>query len=297
MELYLQSIVNGLISGSIYAFVAIGFSLVYNVGKFVHFAHGAMVMVGAYIFYSLINMGVPVTLAFLAPIPTAFIGLLLFELVYHPLIRKGASKVIFIVAGLALLIIIQYTLQLIYTSAAKVTDVFAVNRGIEIFHQVFITGIQITIIGVSLILFLVFYVFLKKTSLGQMMRAVADNDELAQIVGIKVGFLKQAAFFLASLTAGIGGVFIAVQESITPGRGVYLIIKGFAGAVMGGIQSIPASILGAYFLGLVENVSIIYVPSAYKLSISFSILFVFLIFFPGGLVYIYRKFVLGLPDS
>ncbi len=283
MEFYVQFFVNGLITGSIYAVIAAGFSLIYNTHKFVHFAHGGIVMVGGYLFYTLLQTGMPVVVAaLLATLLSGFIASGLYEAVYAVLYKKAASNVIFLLAGIALLLFLQNTLQLFYGAQAKLVHVFTTTKTVTVFGAI-ITHVQIGVILFSGFLFVLLYLIMARTYFGRMMRAVADNSELALVVGIPCERIKRLAFFLGSCIGGFGGVLISLQDALVPSRGTHLIIKGFTGAVIGGMESVPASIIGSYLLGLIENGSIVFLPSEYKLTISFLLLFLFLSFSPGGL--------------
>ncbi len=283
MELYLQFFINGIISGSIYALVASGFSVIYNTNKFMHFAHGHMVLLGGYIFYSLTLLNVPFVLAgLLAGFFLSIISIILFRLVYSRLQNKNASNVILLLSSIALLILIQNTIQIIYGGQVKVINLEN-NQIIEIAGAV-ITPVQIIIVSVCFALFFLLYLLLHRTILGKSMRAVANNSELAKIIGINEKRVKELSFIIGSFIAGIAGSLLALEQSLLPTVGVNLIIKGFTSAIIGGIDFVPASILGAYLLGIVENISIIYIPSEFKITISFGLLFLFLIFRPQGLL-------------
>ena len=283
MSLFIQLLLNGLISGSIYALVAAGFSLIYNTNKFMHFAHGAIVVLAGYLlygFYKVVGFGFIYSLLstlFYA----SFFGLLIYAIVYRPLQKKKASKVILLITSISLLIFFQNVIQMIFGTSVKDLE-FNVSEGISVLGAT-ITPLQISIIIISFVLMTGLYFFVSKTRIGRDMRAVADNNELASIVGINYKKVFAISFILGSLLAGIAGVLIALEQNLTPSMGTNLMIKGFTGAVVGGIYSVPASIIGSLFLGLAENFGIAFLPSGYKDAISFVILFLFLLFKPNGL--------------
>ena len=284
MDIYLQFLCNGIIAGSIYALVASGFSIIYNTNKFMHFAHGNMVLLGGYIFYSLTSLGLPFILAGL--ISGCFLSLLsvvMFRLVYNKLQSKNASNVILLVASIALLALIQNVIQIIYGEKVKRIDLLQGNESLEI-AGVFITPVQIAILIVCVFLFISLHFLLNKTKLGRSMKAVANNQELAKIIGINEKAVKELSFIIGSFIGGIAGSLIALEQSLSPSHGINLIVKGFTGAIIGGIEVVPASILGSYLLGIIENISIIYIPSDFKITISFGLLFLFLVFRPSGIL-------------
>lgn len=289
-SLFAQLTVNGLIAGSIYALVASGFSLIYSTNRFIHFAHGITVAVAAYIMFALFStFNVPF---FLVVIPTlvltALFGLASFRFVYLPLQNRKASNVILLIASLALLIFFQNLIQVVFGAEVKTVKYIAVREGIS-FLGAIITPLQITIIVVSVLLFILLQLFVKKTRLGKHMRAVADNKELASIAGINEKRVGDYSFILGSLLAGVAGILIGLEQNLMPTMGTMLIVKGFTGAVIGGIASVPASVLGSYILGLAENYGIWFLPSGYKEAIAFVLLFVFLLFKPDGLFGVRRK--------
>src|SRR3989344_682965 len=285
MSLILQFALNGLIAGSIYALVASGFSLIYNTNKFMHFAHGISVVVSGYILFSLfslINLNFYLSL-FSAPIYASFIGFLIFRVIYLPLQKRKASNIILLIASISTLILFQNLILLFFGANVKDIGYLEIKQGID-FYGATITPMQIIIILTSLVFFIFLYIFMNKTKLGRNMRAVSNNKELASVIGINERRISDLSFFIGSFLGGVAGVLIALEQNITPNVGTFLVIKGFTGSVIGGISSVPASVLGSYILGLAENFGIAILPSGYKDAISFVLLFLFLLFKPKGLV-------------
>ncbi len=290
MSLLLQFALNGLIAGSIYALVASGFSLIYNTNKFMHFAHGISVVVSGYILFSLFSLiGLNFYLSLIsAPIYSSFIGFLIYRVIYLPLQKRKASNIILLIASISILILFQNLILLFFGANVKDIGYLEIKQGID-FYGATITPMQIIIIAVSLVFFIFLYIFMNKTKLGRNMRAVSNNKELASIIGINERRISDLSFFIGSFLGGVAGVLIALEQNITPNIGVFLIIKGFTGAVIGGISSVPASVLGSYIIGLAENFGIAALPSGYKDAISFVILFLFLLLKPEGLISLRRK--------
>ena len=284
-----QLFANGLISGSIIALVAVGFSLIYVTNRFAHFAHGAVVAAAGYLFYTAsTSWNWPVVFAVLfSLVGTTVIGVLMFVLVYGPLKNKKSSSVILLIASVALMIFTENVLLRIYGASVKSPDVLPVQRGIEVLGAI-VTPLHIVIIGFSLLFFVLFLLFVKKSKMGKLMRAVADNSELAKITGIHTRRIQIWSFALGSAMASVAGMLIAMERSLLPSMGTNLIIKGFTGAVIGGVSSVPGAILGSYLLGLVENIGIWYLPSAYKEAIAFVLLLIFLLCRPQGIFGIYK---------
>ena len=284
MGLFAQLTVNGLIAGSIYALVASGFSLIYGTNKFMHFAHGISVAVAGYILYGAFTLyGLNFYLAVLLTLSASGIfGLAIYRLIYLPLQNRNASNVVLLIASIGILIFFENIIQVIFGADVKVIGFLEVSEGLSYFGAT-ATPLQIIIIITSLILFIALQFFMKKTKLGRDMRAVADNRDLAEIVGINYKKVASYSFIMGSVLAGIAGILISLEQNLSPVMGTPLIIKGFTGAVIGGITSVPASVLGSYILGLAENYGVWFLPSGFKDAIAFGLLFLFLLFRPNGL--------------
>ncbi len=249
-----------------------------------HFAHGTTVAVGGYLLYSLFTLfGIPFYLACFLTVPlTAIFGLGMYRLLYLPMQRRGASNVVLLIASLALLIFFQNLIQLIFDSNVKLIGYIERAAGLTV-GGVIITPLQVLIIVISLVFMVLLYFFMQRTRLGRDMRAVADNPELASIVGIDHIRIADYSFLLGSALAGIAGILIGLEQNLYPPMGTVLIIKGFTGAVIGGITYVPGSIVGSLILGIAENLGIVWLPSGYKDAISFLLLFIFLLVRPNGL--------------
>ncbi len=283
--MFAQLLINGLIAGAIYALVASGFALIYSTCKFVHFAHGSSVAVAAYtLFFFFQKLDLNFWLAIILTIIFAgFFGWLMNKIIYQPLRKRKASNVILLIASVGLLILIESLLLLIFGADVKTIGFIKIAKGLNFFGAI-ITPLQIVIIAVSLILLVALFLFMKKSRLGKAMRAVADNQEVAEIVGISTKKIYSWSFVIGSAIAGVAGILVGLEQNLEPMMGTNLMIKGFTGAIIGGITSVPGAVLGSFLLGLVENFGIWWLPSGYKDAIAFVILFIFLIFRPQGIL-------------
>ncbi len=286
----LQLFINGLIAGAIYALVASGFSLIYSICKFVHFAHGATIAFSAYTLYFLssmlgLNFGFAVVLSIII---AALLGLAMDIIVYKPLIHRKASSVILLIVSFALLILFESLILLLFGADVKTLGVIKVSKGLDILGAA-ITPLQLFIIATAIALFVLLFLLMKKTKLGKAMRAVADNKEGAEIVGISSERMYSWAFIIGSAIAGIAAVLVSLEQNLDPMMGSNLMIKGFTGAIIGGIGSVPGAILGSFLLGFAENFGIWFLPSGYKDAIAFVILFIFLLFKPAGILGIEKQ--------
>jgi branched-chain amino acid transport system permease protein len=282
--IFLQLLINSLIIGSIYALVACGFSLIFSTNRFIHFAHGASVAASAYVAYWLtVELGTPFIIgAAITVLFAAGLGTAMYLWLYAPLQKKRSSNVILLIASVAMLILVQNLLLLLFGADVKAFTQFDLPQRITMLGAT-ITTLQVIIIAMAVVLLLLLYLFMKMTALGRQMRAVADNRDLAGIMGIDTRRIAVYSFLIGSALAGIAGILIGMEQNIEPGMGTSLMVKGFTGAIIGGVTSVPASILGSFLLGIVENFGIWYLPSGYKDAIAFGLLFIFLIFRPQGL--------------
>jgi len=285
MAIFTQLLVNGLIAGAIYALVAAGFSLIYSVCKFVHFAHGAVIAFSAYFLYFLfstlgLNFAFSVVLAIIF---ASLLGLLVNQVVYKQLRKRKASNVILLISGFALLILFESLILLLFGADVKTIGYLKIAKGLEVLGAI-ITPLQIVIILTSLVLLFLLFFFMKKTKMGKAMRAVADNKEVAEIVGISSEKIYNWSFIIGSAIAGVAAILVGLEQNLEPVMGTSLMIKGFTAAIIGGIGSVPGAILGSYLLGFAENFGIWYLPSGYKDAIAFVILFIFLLFRPQGIL-------------
>ncbi len=285
MDIFVQLLINGLIAGAIYSLVACGFSLIYSTNKFIHFAHGGVIIVSSYIFYTLFSI---LHLEFylsciLAILLAGLVGYLINQFIYKPFRKRKASNSILLIASFGVLIFLESMLLIIFGANVQTIDYIPNAQGLSVLGAI-ITPLQIVIIISSIILLIFFYFFMKKTRIGKAMRAVSDNPDVAEIVGISASKIYAWTFTIGSMVAGIAAILISLEQNIEPSMGSSLMIKGFTAAVIGGLGSVPGAIFGAFLLGFAENFGIWYLPSGYKDAIAFVLLFLFLLFRPNGIL-------------
>ena len=287
--MFLQLLINGLIAGAIYALVAAGFSLIYSTCKFIHFAHGATIAVAAYsLFYFFSSLQINFWLSVILTIVFAGLFGLFLNFIYKQFRKKKASNVILLIGSFALLILFESLILIFFGADVKTIGYIKIAKGIEILGAI-VTPLQIVIIISSLVLFVLLFLLMGKTRIGKAMRAVSDNKDVAEVVGISAERIYAWAFVIGSIIAGVAGILVGLEQNLEPTMGTHLMIKGFTGAVIGGIGNVPGAILGSFLLGIVENFGIWYLPSGYKDAIAFVILFIFLIIRPQGILGIKKK--------
>jgi len=268
-----------------YSLVAVGFALIYQTGRFFHFAHGVVYATGAYLAYTLvISLDInPVASFFLAAALAGVVGVGIDRFVYKPFRKQKAPNLVFLIASFGIFIFIQNLLQLIYGAQILTMRTGSVKEGHHFLGAV-ITNIQILILVVSAALCLGLWLFVKRTKLGKAMRAVADDRIAASVVGINPERIILAAFAIGSALAGAAGILISLETNIKPTMGMNAILKGIIASIIGGIGSIPGAMFGGLFLGIAENLGIWKISAGWKDCIAFVILIVFLLFRPGGIM-------------
>lgn len=277
-----QLFVNGLMAGSIYALVALGFGLIYSTTRFFHFAHGAVYTAGAYLAYSGWLLGLSLYISFpLAVLGAAILGALLEIGVYRPLRKKSASSLILLLASLGLFIVIQNLISLSFGDDTKTIRSGVVTEGLPLFGAR-ITPIQIAIIVVSALLLALCSVLMKKTKMGKAMRAVANDPELARVVGIEADQVILFTFVLGSALAAVAAILISLDTDMTPMMGFYALLMGVVAVIAGGIGSIPGAALGGLLVGMAQHLGVWKIPTQWQDTIVFLILIFFLLFRPQG---------------
>ena len=288
MSEFLQQLLNGLSLGAIYALIALGYTMVYGVLRFINFAHSDVFMVGSFIGYYLGKLvpedtlwgGMVVLLG--AMIGCALLGMIIERLAYRPL-RSGATLNVLITAiGVSLLL--EYSGQVFFGAAPRTFPAVFPVKNFQLGSLVISTN-QLVVILVAVLLMLALQFIVYRTKIGTAMRAVSLNPKAAQLVGVNNDVVISFTFGLGSALAGAGGILYALNyPSIDPLMGVMPGLKAFVAAVLGGIGNIPGAALGGLLLGTVETFVNGSQWSTYKDAIAFAILIIILLFRPAGLL-------------
>ena len=271
---FIEQIINGLSTGSMYALVAVGYTMVYGIAKMINFAHGEIIMVGAYITYACMSVfGLPMILAvILSIIGCALLGIVTERVAYRPLRGSGSLAVLITAIGVSYLL---QNLFLIIFGSASLTFPKIIPSGT--IHLGAISMSYVTI--ATLVIF-----FINKTKLGKAMRAVSEDEKAAQLMGINVDTTIALTFAIGSALAAIAGVIYGTKFSlINPYIGAMLGIKAFIAAVLGGIGSIQGAMIGGLIIGIAESFTITYISSAFSDAVVFGILIFILLIKPAGL--------------
>lgn len=282
MIYYLQLILNGIIAGSIYALFAVGLTMVYGVFRFINFAHGELIAWGAYLalLFTQTLFSLPIYYAVLPALAlTIAIGLAQERYVYRPL-RHG-NRISLLIASIGLSYLLRNAIRIIWGSDLM-TYGLKPTRGLA-FAGLSITGTQISMMAAAVLFLGGLYFLFTRTVLGKSLRAVADNMELAVIMGINMKRVSLTVWSLASVFAGVGGILLALDTNLEPLMGLANMIKAFAAMLLGGAGNVWGALLGGLFIGIAENVGVAFVSPGYKDFISFAIIILVLLFRPKGL--------------
>ncbi|RMC47506.1 branched-chain amino acid ABC transporter permease [Lactobacillus sp. ESL0230] len=283
MQTFLQQIINALSLGSIYALLALGYSMVYGIIKLINFAHGDIYMLGAFTAYFVINIWHVnfMTALFAAMAISALSGVLIEYFAYRPLRKSPRIAVLITAIGVSFLLENGMS-YLVGSNARSFPQVIAqVNYSIG---GILISNIQILILGIALILMVLLQLIIKKTKMGRAMRAVSVDPDAAELVGINVNQTISFTFALGSALAGAAGILIGMYyNSIDPLMGMTPGIKAFVAAVLGGIGSVPGAAFGGFLIGILETLFQSVGLSAYKDAVVYLVLIVILLFLPAGI--------------
>lgn len=287
-SLFLQQLINGLSLGSVYALIALGYTMVYGIVKLINFAHGDILMLGAYSGYFVLRQfgttPVGMFLAFIfAMMVCAVISILIERFAYRPL--RAAPRLNSLITAIAVSLILQNgarVLPFIGPNPRQYPTMETVNISLGLIS---ISNIQLIVIALSAILMIILNYIINYTKTGKAMRAVSYDMQAASLMGISVNKTIAFTFALGAVLAAAGGVLYATAyPQIEPTMGTMPGLKAFVAAVLGGIGSVPGAMLGGYILGIAETMTKGFLVSQFSDAISFSILIIILLVKPTGIL-------------
>lgn len=278
-----QLLMNGLIAGSTYGLVAVGFSLIYSVGRFFHFAHAAVIICAGYsVLFLTADLHVPLSLSItLSIIVSALIGMLMEITIYRQLRKLRASSVMLLLASLGIYIVVQNMISIKFGDDVQALSAYAPTSAIVILKSR-ITRLQAIIVLVNMFLYAITGLLILRTRTGRIIRAVANDMELACVAGVNTDHVILLVFALGSALAAVAGILFAYDTNLTPTMGFNALLMGVVAVVVGGIGSVPGAILGGLLVGLSQHLGVWKLPTQWQDAIVFVILILFLLLRPQG---------------
>ena len=284
---FLTYLINGISLGSVYALIALGYTMVYGIAKMLNFAHGDVIMVGAFATYTICStMGLSPVLGVLVAVALCTVlGVTIEKIAYKPL-RKASSPLAVLITAIGVSYFLQNIALLIFGSNMKsFTSVVPLNSMKLFGGQITISGETIVTIITCIVIMAVLMLFINKTKAGQAMLAVSEDKGAAQLMGINANATITLTFAIGSALAAVAGVLLcSAYPSLTPYTGSMPGIKAFVAAVFGGIGSIPGAFIGGVLLGVIENLAKAYISSQLSDAIVFAVLIIVLLVKPTGLL-------------
>ena len=282
----LQYLINGISIGSVYAIIALGYTMVYGIAKMLNFAHGDVIMVGAYISFCVTSyLGLPAWVSVIAAVVVCtLLGITIEGLAYKPL--RGTPSLAVLITAIGVSYFLQNAAQLIWSSSPKnFTSVVTMKPISMADGKIVITGEVLLTVAVCILVMVGLTLFTGKTRTGKAMRAVSEDRDAAQLMGINVNQTISTTFAIGSALAAIAGVLLcSTVPTLQPTTGSMPGIRAFTAAVFGGIGSIPGAMLGGILLGIIETFSKAYLSTQFSDAIVFSVLIVILLVKPAGLL-------------
>ena len=293
MQELLQQLANGIAWGSIYALIALGYTMVYGILRLINFAHGDVYMVGAFAAFYLARwtgaggadatLGSALLVLLGAMAICALLGVLIELFAYRP-VRKS-SRLTALITAIGVSLLLENLGIRIFGADPKFFPQLIPPRRVELMHEVVVTNHQITVVLVSILLMVGLTLFIHRTKTGKAMRAVAFNRDAASLMGIPVNRIITVTFAIGSALAAAAGVLVGLTNPrIEPLMGIMPGIKAFVAAVLGGIGSIPGAVIGGLLMGVSEYLVVGYISSTYRDAIAFIILILVLLLKPAGLL-------------
>ena len=287
MQMLISTIIDGLNLGSVYALVALGYSMVYGIAKMLNFAHGDVIMVGIYAIFVCLQMSVlPVWLTMIiCVLVCALLGFTVEKLAYKPL--RSATPLSVLITAIGVSYLLQNVALLIFKSDRKFLQKFVDLGNIKL-GEIEIPILSLVIWGTTIVIMVALDIFIKNTKMGRAMLAVSEDKGAAQLMGVNVNSTISLTFVIGSALAGVAAILYAAKyKNVDPYTGSVFGIKAFAAAVFGGIGSIPGSLIGGFSLGLIEALTIGFLPDNIAPAsdgVAYALLIIMLILKPSGLL-------------
>lgn len=283
---FLSYLINGISLGSIYAIIALGYTMVYGIARMLNFAHGDIIMVGGFAIFTIVStLNLPPLLGVLvAVVVCTILGVTIERVAYKPL--RGASSLAVLITAIGVSYLLQNIALLIFGSNARQFTSIVNVPGLKLAGgELTISGVTMVTIVTCIVIMVSLTLFIHKTRIGQAMLAVSEDTGAATLMGIDVNRTIAITFAIGSALAAVAGALLcSTYPSLTPYTGSMPGIKAFVAAVFGGIGSIPGALIGGVLLGVIENLSKAYISSQLSDAIVFSVLIIVLLVRPTGIL-------------
>ena len=278
----LQQLINGISLGSIYALIALGYTMIYGIIKLINFAHGDIYMVGAYLGFYAITLGIPIVPAILISMAvTSCLGVVVERLAYRPL--RHAPRISVLITAIGMSFFLEYAMMALVSPTPRTFPATISDVSFEV-GGLIISGQQLLIMGVTFLLMTILTYIVRRTKIGKAMRAASYDTEAAQLMGINADRIISITFAIGSALAAVAGVLIGIYyNAIDPLMGLMPGIKAFVAAVFGGIGSLPGAVFGGIVLGIVEAFISGLGLSMFRDAAAFAILILVLLLRPAGI--------------
>lgn len=286
MKEFLQQMINGLSLGSIYALIALGYTMVYGIINLINFAHGDIYMIGAYVGFAATTFlhvsFIPAIL--ISMVCCGILGIVIEKVAYKPV--RNSTRIAALITAIAVSLFLEYGTMYFVKADTRTYPAVLANKSIKLFNgNIILSTADIYIVVITILLMILLQFIIYKTKMGKAMRAVAMDKEAAEYMGVNINNTISFTFAVGSALAGVAGVLVGVYyNSINPLMGIVPGLKAFIAAVIGGIGIIPGAVLGGYFLGMTETMVSAYGGSLYKDGVAFAILIIMLLIKPNGLL-------------
>lgn len=283
MDLLLQLLVNGIINGSHYALLGIGFGLIFATTRIVHFAYGPIFTFAAYVGWLLAGgLGLSVWVGLTGAVATALVlGLLSYLLIYRPLELRNAPVLVPLIASLGLYIVLENLVGVIFGTGVRVVE--HLDTQIFFVGPVFFTSLHVWQVISFLVLGGALSLYLRRTRIGKAILAMTDNPEMARIIGIDTLRVSLIVFAIGSMISAVPAMLILLKDGASTHMGFAAVFLAFVAVVVGGVGSLKGAAAGGFLLGLVQSLGLWQIPTEWQNSIAFVVLFLMILLRPEGL--------------
>lgn len=288
MDLVTQLLLNGVVNGSHYALLGLGFGLIFATTRIVHFAYGSIYTFGAYVAWFVSGyLGAAIPLGLAAGIAVAMaLGVGSYAGLYRPLEKRGVSPLIPLIASLGLTTVLENLVGIIFGTGARTIEV---ETGIHFLGPAFFTSIHIWQVASFALIGLLLFLFVNHTRYGKAILAMTDDPEMARVIGIDTTRVSVLVFALGSAISAVAALLVTLKDGASTHMGFTAVFMGFVAVIVGGVGSLRGAVAGGFLLGLVESLGLWKIPTEWQSSIAFIVLFLMILLRPHGLFSLARR--------